>query len=81
MGNQVACVCTPWNHRDSFQFVFLLSAEGAWSRDRAGANEDTYLLLAISTGGGRRRTCSEHIDSTGPPSFRLFLGSSGAVRR
>ena len=25
-------------------------SRGAWSRDRAGANEDTYLLLAISTG-------------------------------
>ena len=27
-----------------------MDAGGTWSRDRAGANEDTYLLLVISTG-------------------------------
>ena len=31
---------------DLFSFI----AGGTWSRDRAGANEDTYLLLVISTG-------------------------------
>ena len=45
------CVCNPWNHRDPFGFAQLFSiAGGTWSRDRAGANEDTYLLLVISTG-------------------------------
>ena len=48
------CVCHPWNQRDPFGFVrfpFMVStAGGTWSRDRAGANEDTYLLLVISTG-------------------------------
>ena len=35
--------CTKGHH-------IFTQAGGTWSRDRAGANEDTYLLLVISTG-------------------------------
>ena len=34
-----------WDFRDH-----CTAAGGTWSRDRAGANEDTYLLLVKSTG-------------------------------
>ena len=56
-GSCCVCVCVHscfQGHYPSFSNLpyklFCTEAGGTWSRDRAGANEDTYLLLVKSTG-------------------------------